>query len=80
MADDATPTAADSSPYQPAPTENLFGCAIFPNIAENAAELPSAQPFPHDVYTNRLHNQTDYQGLNPSDRWDNRRNGVYTKL
>lgn len=28
MADDATPTAADSSPYQPAPTENLFGCAI----------------------------------------------------
>ncbi|MFS0710800.1 DUF6538 domain-containing protein [Brevundimonas sp. 2P06AA] len=50
-----------------------------PNIAENAAELPSAQPFPHDVYTNRLHNPTDCQRLNPSDRWDKRRNGVYTK-
>jgi len=51
---------------------NLFGCAIFPNIVENAAELPSAQPFPHDVSTNRLHNPTHCQGLNPSDRWGNR--------
>lgn len=69
---------------EPAPQQshprNLFGCAIFPNIVENAAELPSAQPFSHDVSTNRLHNPTDCQGLNPSDRWDNRRNGVYTKL
>jgi len=30
MADDATPAEADSSPYQPAPTGNLFGCAISP--------------------------------------------------
>lgn len=32
MADDASPSEADSSPYQPAPTGNPVGCAISPNI------------------------------------------------
>jgi len=59
---------------------NPVGCAILNHIVENAAELPSAQPFPNDVYTNRLHKPTADQGLNPYDRWDNRRNGVYTCL
>ena len=58
---------------------NLFGCAIFQNIVENAAELPSAQPFSHDVPTKRLHNQSHCQGLNPSERLNNRENSVYTK-
>ena len=56
---------------------NPVGCASLKNIVENAAELPSAQPSSHDVYANRLHNPTDCQGLNPSDRWDNRDKGVY---
>ena len=80
MADDATPAEADSSPYQPAPTGNLFGCAISPNIVENAAELPSAQPFPHDCYTTLLHNPPDNQGLRSSDYSGKWSGGCYTKL
>ncbi|WP_157683822.1 DUF6538 domain-containing protein [Brevundimonas diminuta] len=58
---------------------NPVGCAILNHIVENAAELPVAQPSSHDVPTKRLHKPTDYQGLNPSDRWDNGDKGVYTK-
>ena len=50
-----------------------------PIIVENAVELPSAQPFSGDVYTNRLHNFADDQGLRSSDHWLNRENGAYTK-
>ena len=49
MADDASPSEADSSPYQPAPTGNPVGCAILNHIFENAGELPCAKPSSHDV-------------------------------
>ena len=60
-------------------SSNLFGCAISPNIVENAAELPSARPSFHDVPTKRLHNAADDQALSCSKTWDNRRTDVYTK-
>ena len=60
-------------------SRNPVGCASLPNIVENTAELPSAQPFSDDVYTKRLHNSSNDQGLTPSDHWINLENSVYTK-
>ncbi|WP_415289117.1 DUF6538 domain-containing protein [Brevundimonas sp. S1H14] len=50
------------------------------HIVENAAELPSAQPFPHDCYTTLLHNLPNDQELNRSDHSGKRRKDCYTKL
>ena len=78
MADDAQ-SAADSSAYQQVGTRNPVGCATPSKLIENAADLPLAGPFSHDAPTKRLHNPTDCQELNSSDRWVNRDKGVYTK-
>ena len=58
---------------------NPVGCATPSKLAENATDLPSSGPFSDDVYTKRLHNQSHCQWLNPSERWNNRENSVYTK-
>ena len=76
MADDAAPSAANSSADQQIDTRNPVGCAIPHNIVENAAEKPSATSSFHDVPTKRLHNAADDHALSCSKTWDNRRTDV----